>query len=371
MATTSEEYYFEGPEKLLEVWFKPPVVSAQFGRLLSKCGTPITSPPTSPFESRESSPPASPRVKSSSVQQGLDVVGLRQITRDNYADMLKLVRCTILGTSTHEFIDSYVLSESSMFVTPYRLILKTCGQTSLLQALPKLIELAAEVGLTEIAELFYSRRSYSRPDLQLFPHRTFEEETEYMKQHFSGGKQFTLGSANDDNWHLYLLNNDLTLHTADHTFEMIMRNLDQDAMEMYYKKNDRTGASVTKDSGIGDLFPGAHTDDFLFDPCGYSVNGILGEGYFTIHITPQQEFSYVSFETDIPVDSYDILTEKVLKIFKPKQFIATLFSNGVGGSCPVRKGFAEGALPGYTLVESHITDLTSYALNYATYKQIQ
>ena len=72
-------------------------------------------------------------------------------------------------------------------------------------------------------------------------------------------------------------------------------------------------------------------DDFLFEPCGYSMNGILknvssqrsmfkdflsksffiqdssdsglGE-YMTIHITPEPEFSYVSFETNSPMVSY-------------------------------------------------------------------
>lgn len=80
-----------------------------------------------------------------------------------------------------------------------------------------------------------------------------------------------------------------------------MSDLDPNAMSIYYQRDDLTAAKVTELSGIGDLFPGAHIDDFLFNPCGYSMNGVLGDGYFTIHITPQPEYSYVSFETDIPL----------------------------------------------------------------------
>lgn len=30
---------------------------------------------------------------------------------------------------------------------------------------------------------------------------------------------------------------------------------------------------------------GADIDDYVFDPCGYSMNGILKGGFITIHIT--------------------------------------------------------------------------------------
>ncbi len=76
--------------------------------------------------------------------------------------------------------------------------------------------------------------------------------------------------------------------------------------------------SVIQRSGIGDLFPGAVCDDFLFDPCGYSVNGLLGEGYFTIHITPQEGCSYASFETNINLPCYKELIEKVFFLERKK-----------------------------------------------------
>jgi hypothetical protein len=45
---------------------------------------------------------------------------------------------------------------------------------------------------------------------------------------------------------------------------------------------------VTTETGIRRLVPAADIDDYVFEPCGYSMNGILGGGFITIHITPEQ-----------------------------------------------------------------------------------
>ncbi|CAH1980398.1 unnamed protein product [Acanthoscelides obtectus] len=71
-------------------------------------------------------------------------------------------------------------------------------------------------------------------------------------------------------------------------------------------------------------------DDFLFEPCGYSMNGVTKNGcYMTIHITPEPDFSYVSFETNIPSSSYREIIQKVLDTFNPGKFTVTIFANQV------------------------------------------
>ena len=49
----------------------------------------------------------------------------------------------------------------------------------------------------------------------------------------------------------------------------------------------------------------------------------------TIHITPEPEFSYVSFETNIPKASYLDIIQRVLDTFQPGKFILTIFANKV------------------------------------------
>ena len=55
-----------------------------------------------------------------------------------------MVNCKVLRFSQSATTDSYVLSESSMFVFRSYFVLKTCGETTLLHAVQPILELARE-----------------------------------------------------------------------------------------------------------------------------------------------------------------------------------------------------------------------------------
>lgn len=57
-----------------------------------------------------------------------------------------------------------------------------------------------------------------------------------------------------------------------------------------------------------------------------------GDTYFTVHVTPQQECSYVSFETNLERDRYGPLITQVLQLFQPGRCTLTLFASKVGMS---------------------------------------
>lgn len=55
-----------------------------------------------------------------------------------------------------------------MFVSKRRWILKTCGTTTPLQCLEPLLEIVEKIaGYTDVEELFYSRKNFKRPELQV------------------------------------------------------------------------------------------------------------------------------------------------------------------------------------------------------------
>ncbi len=142
---------------------------------------------------------------------------------------------------------------------------------------------------------------------QHFPHTSFDDETEFLRQYFgqlgNGGSAYTLGDRfHGLQWHVYVADADGTSYVepgrrATNNLEVAMTELDVEQARQFFRDEKFVSASkVTEDSGIAALVPGAVIDDYVFDPCGYSMNGIYGAGLITIHITPEAGFSYASVE---------------------------------------------------------------------------
>ena len=150
-----------------------------------------------------------------------------------------------------------------MFVSKRRWILKTCGTTTPLQCLKPLLQMAFEIsGYSEIEELFYSRKNYKKPELQVSPHRGFEEEVEFLDQFFDNGRAYCLGSLNRDCWYLYTLSrrcseegliheNNMLIEQfdvpdPDQTIEILMTDLDPKIMTLFTKKISGDAKKVTQ-----------------------------------------------------------------------------------------------------------------------------
>ena len=92
--------------------------------------------------------------------------GLRALSRAQLDELMSLAACTIVSQRRNEFLDAYVLSESSLFVYPTKWVLKTCGTTKLLNAVPRLLEMASALGM-ESRRCMYSRASFLFPEQQV------------------------------------------------------------------------------------------------------------------------------------------------------------------------------------------------------------
>ncbi|CEJ80427.1 Putative S-adenosylmethionine decarboxylase proenzyme [[Torrubiella] hemipterigena] len=171
---------FEGPEKLLEVWFAP---------------------------------------SADALPAGASPLGLKAVAKDTWVTMLDMVHCKILSVLESESVDAYLLSESSMFVFPHKLILKTCGTTTLLLGLQRMLHIAAsEAGfpfknaksVSEIKaaatpyRVFYSRKNFLFPDKQQGPHRSWKQEVKYLDESLGHGSAYMVGKMNGDHWYLYI-----------------------------------------------------------------------------------------------------------------------------------------------------------------------
>ncbi|PSR81246.1 S-adenosylmethionine decarboxylase proenzyme [Coniella lustricola] len=459
---------FEGPEKLLEVWFAP-----------------------------------SP----SQLPQGVKENGLLCVLSKTWERMLELVHCEVLSVVSSEHMDAYLLSESSMFVFPHKLILKTCGTTTLLLGLRRLLRIAAidagfpfhnaqslddEDALASPYRVFYSRKNFLFPDKQRGPHRSWADEYKFLDKLFDHGSAYLVGKMNGDHWYLYITTPTTQLtpprtpdsengpgspvrtslkiptglmsmfpqisadgETPDETLEILMTDLDPENAKQFYLSNANAVAServplqagearqvaadslgeledpldvfdngtkhdgtetpmtdteqltteghalgtvVSSTCGLSDVYPvskypDARIDAYLFTPCGFSANAVIpapvqeaedgtkttgASHYFTVHVTPEPNCSFASFETNVPGGQNGRETSEVIEhvvgIFKPGRFIVTLFeAKGCGASRTpdpygLRKSRTE-AINGYRRVDRIVHQFDDYDLVFGFFEK--
>lgn len=340
VAPVTSSNFFEGVEKLLEVWF------AQ-----------------------------------SEIVQGHGNACL--ISPEKWKTCLKQAKVEVLDSIEHGGQVALLLSESSMFVSRNRVILKTCGSSLCLNALPYIVQLVRdECGLDIVADCFYSRKNFMKPDHQPHPHQTFENEVIYLNEKLSSNlASYCLGQMNSDCWFLCTLNHCgnpslIGTNQPDQTLEILMTGLDKDVMA-HFVAVDENGKKkltdqVTSDSGISRLIPDSKINAALFEPCGYSMNGLLPKGqYWTIHITPEPEFSYVSFETNLDTNDYKNLIHDVTALFKPQRFAMTLFRNHLSSVDLSQWNLPDGpSVQSYKRLDKQIAYLDQYCLFYLNFEKI-
>jgi S-adenosylmethionine decarboxylase len=262
--------------------------------------------------------------------------GCRALDRAALDAVCTAAKCTILSSISNGFFDAYVLSESSLFVFKHKVIMKTCGTTTLLRCLMPLLKLTDALGL-EVDWVGYSRKNFSFPEAQCFPHSSFNEEFEYLKRHPRleqrvNGEGYLLGPITKDHWLAYICDRTLDSQfiSEDVTLNIMMFDLDEKVAALFYKENVATSAEMTRISGICNLVPGNTIDDHAFTPCGYSMNSMLHDAYSTIHITPEKACSYASFETNAKLMSYTSLIKNVINVFQPGRVVITMIADNAG-----------------------------------------
>uniref|UniRef100_A0A7N0V5Z0 S-adenosylmethionine decarboxylase proenzyme n=1 Tax=Kalanchoe fedtschenkoi TaxID=63787 RepID=A0A7N0V5Z0_KALFE len=268
-------------------------------------------------------------------------MGLRSLDFDLLQQILNAVQCTVVSAVGNHFFDAYVLSESSLFIYPTKIIIKTCGTTQLLKSVRPFILRAAELGLS-ILTCRYTRGSFIFPKAQPFPYTKFEDEVFCLEQSLPESLRFRKSSVMPSrvpshSWHVFSasssqLAGNLRFDNVDddealYTIEVCMTDLDRVLAKKFFQKpgapnsSDLSGKHMTEITGINNIFPNALVCDFGFDPCGYSMNSVDGDRYSTIHVTPEDGFSYASFECVGSI--YDDQTEiiralnRAVHVFRP------------------------------------------------------
>ena len=244
-------------------------------------------------------------------------IDLRTLGLPFWTSIVKASSAEIISSISSQDCDAYLLSESSLFVWSDRFTMITCGQTKLIDAATLFIKETPY----SIASLFFQRKNELFPEMQ---HTNFEEDVRTL-QSILGGTIYHFGEQHYN--HIFHYEASPLLHNTnyaqeDTTIELLMYNLGPSASEVFL---DQTKEKIHTLLGKTNLFTTFNTDEFLFEPFGYSVNGLKEEHYFTIHVTPQKECSYTSFETNVPVHQATTVIQELVRALDPKHFDTVVF----------------------------------------------
>jgi len=273
--------------------------------------------------------------------------GLRSDTDSRWKSVVNAGRAQIISKISTDFMDAYLLSESSLFVWENRILIITCGKTAPVRALPLLLNI---VGKDRVAFLFYEQRNFMISG----GHSTdFENDVTDITAWFPG-KCFRLGRADHAYVDLFYFSHDTENFQKMPALQILMNDLCADAMQIFCRNGNISASETRSISGLNMLCnPKMIIDDYLFFPCGYSLNGIREKQYLTVHVTPQPTNSYASFETGIMENDWSNIMGKVLAVFRPARFslILRIGMDAVNFSCCET---VESAVQGYLATDKNL-----------------
>jgi len=254
--------------------------------------------------------------KKAEVIVNLEGKSLREIDQDFWSKLVAKCEATILSKISNEKCDAYLLSESSLFVFDDRFTILTCGQTILINSILYFLE---NHDRDSIAQIIFQRKNEYFSHLQ----KTHFLDDVKKIQEFFEGSSLRFGHMDAHHNYLFHLDKEYKPQSDDKTYELLVYHIASDV-----SKNLTSGKLNAKEIRellkLDQIIPGFEIDDFVFQPFGYSLNAIDKDGeYLTIHVTPQEESSYVSFESSIN------LVEKapiILETLRPHAFDLMTFN---------------------------------------------
>lgn len=283
-----------------------------------------------------------------------DGVDLSALPKSYWDEIVGLAQAKILSTLENDHCKAFLLSESSLFVWSNRLIMITCGTTKLIKAAEKL-QTDFQGHLTSV---FFERKNEYQPELQ----KSSAIDDMQRLQNMFGGEAYRFGRQDDH--HLYLFNKAIkdTQDIEVPTVELLMYGLRGEFKNHLVKTED---CQKTVNQKFSEIFKGFTLDPFFFDPLGYSLNGLKESQYLTIHVTPQGEENYFSFEMDqFSFSQHKQILSELIELCDPVAFDLIYFTKE-----PLDPTFE---LKNYSVKQAQKQRLqTSYHVLYTHYFDVQ
>ncbi|MDY0109911.1 MAG: adenosylmethionine decarboxylase [Candidatus Krumholzibacteria bacterium] len=260
---------------------------------------------------------------------GPDGPDLRALGRDFWERIIAASRAEILSHTQSRELDAYLLSESSLFVNQRWAVMITCGQTTLIDGL---LTFLAEVDQRHLLSLIYERKNENFPAEQ---RSSFAQDVARLRERIDGA-DLIFGDPQGDRISLFHLHRPHQPDADDATLELLMHDIDDEAAALF-AAGGPSRAELRQRLGLNALLPGFAFDDHVFTPQGYSLNAVRDASYATMHVTPERDSSYASFEMGWGFDAAQArrTVTGLLAVLQPRRADMLVFARDIdAGALP-------------------------------------
>lgn len=277
---------------------------------------------------------------------------LRSLGDDVWEEVVRASGAEVISAIRNDHCDAYLLSESSLFVFDDYCVMITCGLTTLVDSIERLLQ---TISADSVAFLVYERKKENFPERQP---TTFVEDARRLHD-MVPGRALRFGDQRGHYVQVFHTTRAFVPESNDPTLELFMHGIDARIAAKFTSVQASDGGSVAGTLGLDEVLPGFDTSEHVFDPVGYSLNALRGEEYYTLHVTPEELGSYVSFETNYDFgDDLSELVAAIVRSFRPQSFDVVTF-------LPVGEPKLE--LPDYQLGDHVVGTLGGYRVTYLQY----
>jgi S-adenosylmethionine decarboxylase len=234
---------------------------------------------------------------------------LNDVSNEFWQELVECCNAKILSSIEHDHCKAFLLSESSLFVWDDRFLILTCGVTQLVNSIEYFIK---NINAADIAHVTYQRKNEYFSNAQL---SSFGDDINVLSKYLNG-KAYRFGEMYSHHNYVFHQDNEYQVSSDDTSYELLAYQISEYTSKKLTCHN-LSASEIRALFCIDELLPNFQIDDFVFEPYGYSLNAIKGDDYFTIHVTPQTDSSYVSFASSLDLVSF---APQIIRILKPASF---------------------------------------------------
>lgn len=261
---------------------------------------------------------------------------LRSLGRPFWERIVEAAGAKILSAIGSADCDAYLLSESSLFVLDRKLLMITCGATRLIDAVTLILQ---SIPPEQVEFFVFERKNEVLPHAQS---SGFRDDAMRLGR-LLPGEAYRFGNEDEHHVFLYHHGRDFKGVDEDATIELLMYGLPTEVAALFDQRSSSDRVEAERAQRLRALLPNVQIDEHLFAPSGYSLNGLRGDRYTTIHVTPQEYGSYASFETnDLTATDGPSWVRSTLELFRPRAFDLVLFDRDAE-TIPPPRGYVQRA----------------------------